>query len=55
MKLKEVEEAELLFGEYDVLVKINAKDFNQIGKIVINKIRSVDGVIDTKTLPGISL
>ncbi len=46
----EIKEVYPIFGEYDFLVKIVAGDFEAIGKIVINKIRIIDGVIDTITL-----
>jgi DNA-binding Lrp family transcriptional regulator len=42
-----------LFGEYDLIAKIDAKDFNTLGQIVVDKIRTISGVIDTKTLTGI--
>ena len=41
-----------LFGEYDLIVKIEAENFEKLGEIIIDKIRSVKGVIDTKTLTG---
>ena len=41
-----------LFGEYDLIAKIEAEDFNKLGEIVIDKIRSIKGVLDTKTLTG---
>lgn len=46
----EIKEVYPIFGEYDFLVKIEAGDFEAIGKVVINKIRIIDGVIDTITL-----
>ena len=49
----EIVEIHPLFGEYDIIAKIEAEDFNQLGQIVIDKIRTVNGVIDTKTLTGI--
>lgn len=49
-KLHEIIEVYELFGEYDLLIKIEADDFNKIGDIIINKIRSIKGVINTKTL-----
>ncbi len=52
-KVKEIVELHPLFGEFDMLAKIEAKDFNELGRIVVDKIRSVDGVEDTKTLTGI--
>ena len=50
--LPQVTEIHPLFGEYDILVKINADDIDQIGEIVIKKIRSLKGVMDTKTFIG---
>jgi len=41
-----------LFGEYDLIAKIKADDFEKLGKIVVDQIRSIEGVIDTKTLTG---
>ncbi|MBN1390273.1 MAG: Lrp/AsnC ligand binding domain-containing protein [Candidatus Thermoplasmatota archaeon] len=49
----EVKEAHLLFGEYDIIAKVVARDFNGVSRIVIEKIRSIDGVIHTETLAGI--
>lgn len=51
-KKPEILELHPLFGEYDLIAKIEADDFEKIGWLVINKIRSVPGVIDTKTLTG---
>ncbi len=51
-KLKEVEELYPLFGEYDLIAKIVVKDFEELSEVVVKKIRSVDGVIETKTLTG---
>jgi DNA-binding Lrp family transcriptional regulator len=51
--VKEIVEIHPLFGEYDIIAKIEAEDFNKLGQIVVDKIRTVPGVIDTKTLTGI--
>lgn len=51
--LEEVVEVHSLFGEYDLILKLQAEDFNSLGKIVVDEIRSIDGVEDTKTLTGI--
>jgi len=48
----EIIEVHPLFGEYDILLKIETVDIDSIGEIVINKIRSIKGVTDTKTLIG---
>jgi DNA-binding Lrp family transcriptional regulator len=52
-KLPEVVELHPLFGEYDLLAKIEAKDYETIGEIVIQKIKTINGITDTKTLTGI--
>jgi DNA-binding Lrp family transcriptional regulator len=51
-KLKEVEELYPLFGEYDLIAKVVVRDFEELSDVVVNKIRSTDGVIETKTLTG---
>jgi len=48
----EIVEIHPLFGEYDILVKIECPNIDSIGDIVINKIRAAKGVVDTKTLIG---
>ncbi|MCL4420694.1 MAG: Lrp/AsnC ligand binding domain-containing protein [Candidatus Thermoplasmatota archaeon] len=54
-KINYVTEVHPLFGEYDLIAKIDAKDYSELGKIVLDQIRTIDGVIDTKTLTGIKL
>ena len=48
--IPEVLENHLLFGEYDLIVKVQSDDFNQLGKVVSEKIRTIPGVVDTTTL-----
>lgn len=45
-----VKEINSLFGEYDLIIKIEGKTNKDIGQFVINRIRATEGVIDTKTL-----
>ena len=52
LKVPQIIELHPLFGEYDLIAKIEAEDFDKIGGIVINEIRSIKGVIDTKTSTG---
>ena len=51
-KIPEIAELHPLFGEYDLIAKIEAEDFEKLGSMVVNKIRSIEGVADTKTLTG---
>ena len=51
-QISEITEVHPLFGEYDILVKIECSDIDAVGEVVIKKIRSLTGVMDTKTLIG---
>jgi DNA-binding Lrp family transcriptional regulator len=51
-KVPEIVELHPLFGEFDLIAKVDAGDFEKLGDLVVNKIRSIKGVIDTKTLTG---
>ena len=51
----EIVELYPLFGEYDLIAKVEADDYNLLGHIVLNNIRNVDGVIDTVTLTASSI
>lgn len=53
-RIEEVNEVHTLLGEYSLIAEIDAKDFYVMGKIVVDKIRKLDGVLDTETLGGIS-
>lgn len=52
-KIPEVIELHSLFGKYDIIAKVEAKDFESIGEIVVHKIRKIDGITYTSTLTGI--
>jgi len=50
--IPQIVEVHPLFGEYDILVKIKCENIDEIGETVIKKIRSLKGVMDTKTMIG---
>ena len=55
LKLKEnkkITEVHPLFGEYDLIISIDTDDFESLGNIITNEIRTVKGIIHTKTLTG---
>lgn len=54
LKIKEIVELYPLFGDYDLIAKVEAPDYNMIGEIVVSKIRAIDGVRATKTLARMS-
>ena len=51
-KIKEIVDLHPLFGDYDLIAKVEAEDLNRLSQVVVDKIRSVPGIIDTKTLTG---
>ncbi len=51
--LKGITEVHPLLGEYDMIAKLAV--YEDIGKYVIDNIRTIPGVIDTKTLIEIKL
>ncbi len=50
-----VADATLLFGDHDLIVKLEADSLATIAKSVVEAIRQVPGIIDTKTLAGAEL
>ncbi len=51
--LKDVSEIKNLypvFGDYDIVAMVEAKDAEILGSVIVSKIRSVEGIKDTKTL-----
>ncbi len=54
LKIDHIVELYPLFGEYDLIAKVEADSYDAIGKLVVSKIRSVEGVKATKTLARVS-
>lgn len=49
-KLPDVENACIVTGATDIVIKVRARDFHELNDFVINKLRSIDGVDKTQTL-----
>ena len=47
-----VVDSNLLFGDHDLIAKLEGPDLGFIAKAVVNEIRVVQGVRNTKTLAG---
>lgn len=47
--------AEDVTGPYDVIVRAEAKNVDDLGKLVVAKIQSVDGITRTLTCPVVHL
>ncbi len=48
-----VVEVYTLFGEYDMIAKLEKKNFAEIEETIVKKIRNIPGILETKTLTGI--
>ena len=49
-KMGEVREVHILFGEWDMIAKIELKDPEKIGNFIMENIRSLPGVKMTSTM-----
>jgi DNA-binding Lrp family transcriptional regulator len=50
LTMKGVENAQLLFGDYDIIVKVKAPKIHDIENLVIEEISMIDGIESTTTL-----
>jgi DNA-binding Lrp family transcriptional regulator len=53
--IKGVTEAEDVTGPYDVIVRAEAKNVDELGKLVVAKIQAVEGITRTLTCPVVHL
>ncbi|MGV9169246.1 MAG: Lrp/AsnC family transcriptional regulator [Promethearchaeia archaeon] len=44
------EEAHDVFGLYDIVAEVRARDMENIVDVVMDRIRPIDGIVDTQTL-----
>ena len=49
-EMPEIEEAMVLFGEYDVYCKVVVDEFSQLSDLVLRNVRTLSGVVETTTL-----
>ncbi|MBT61369.1 MAG: AsnC family transcriptional regulator [Euryarchaeota archaeon] len=45
----------MLFGEYDLIARVQADDEYALTRCIVEEIRILDGIADTKTLIGAEL
>jgi DNA-binding Lrp family transcriptional regulator len=50
-KIPGIQDSHILFGDYDIITKLDGESFDQIGLDIIDRIRKIEGVVDTKTFP----
>jgi DNA-binding Lrp family transcriptional regulator len=49
-ELDEVEEADIIYGEWDIVTKLNVPDVSMLSNFILANIRSIQGVKKTSTL-----
>ena len=54
-EIEGVTEAEDVTGPYDVIVRAEAKNVDELGKLVVAKIQGVEGITRTLTCPVVHL
>ena len=50
-----VAEAEDVTGPYDVIVRAEARNIDELGKLVVARVQAVDGITRTLTCPVVHL
>ena len=53
--IRGVSQAEDVAGPYDVIVRAEARNVDDLGKLVVAKIQAVDGITRTLTCPVVHL
>jgi len=54
-EIKGVTAAEDVTGPYDVIVRAEARNVDELGKLVVAKVQGVDGITRTLTCPVVHL
>ncbi|MDQ1712723.1 MAG: hypothetical protein QOE45_2173 [Frankiaceae bacterium] len=54
-EIKGVTSAEDVTGPYDVIVRAEARNVDELGKLVVARVQSVDGITRTLTCPVVHL
>ncbi len=52
-KLPEIIELYPLYGEYDFIIKLEVDNYKDLGNVILNNIKTINGVVDTKVLTGL--
>ncbi|HIH14418.1 MAG TPA: Lrp/AsnC family transcriptional regulator [Nanoarchaeota archaeon] len=49
-KLPEIKEAKILYGEYDLIAKVQADDIQKLNSFLLDKVRAIKEIEKTSTL-----
>jgi DNA-binding Lrp family transcriptional regulator len=55
LAIKGVQQAEDMTGPYDVIVRAEARNLDELGKLVVARVQAVDGITRTLTCPVVHL
>ncbi len=50
MKLEEVKELHILYGQYDIITKVEIKEIKELDTFIFKNVKAVSGVEGTETL-----
>ncbi|MCL8026592.1 Lrp/AsnC family transcriptional regulator [Nocardioides bruguierae] len=50
-----VTQADDVTGPYDVIVRAEARDVDELGRMVVSKVQSLDGITRTLTCPVVNI
>jgi DNA-binding Lrp family transcriptional regulator len=53
--IKGVQQAEPVTGPYDVIVSAEARNVDELGKLVVARVQAIDGITRTLTCPVVHL
>ena len=54
-EINEVTSRWMLFGEYDLIAKVESDEEYTLTRVIVEEIRPISGITDTKTLLGAEL
>ncbi len=54
-KISNVAQVDIVTGPYDIVALVQGSDFNQIGNVVMNKIQTIEGIVNSITCNVIRL
>jgi DNA-binding Lrp family transcriptional regulator len=55
VRIEGVQLAEDVTGPYDVLARVEARNLDELGKLVVARVQAVDGITRTLTCPVVHL
>jgi DNA-binding Lrp family transcriptional regulator len=50
-----VQQAQAVTGPYDVIARVQARNIDELGKLVVARVQAVDGITRTLTCPVVHL